>query len=114
MAEFNPLYVGPEGYVVRCPEQDYVQCAFGCTVLTLHEEDFRTLMQVAGAQLQEAEAGGTEAGGAETLKQYWLPTAHPGVNMLLTRQELRAFYRMLQAADTELAVSALVALFDDV
>lgn len=108
MEGFKPLYVGTEGYVVRCPEEDYVQCAFGCTVLTLHEEDFRTLMQVAGAQLQDAEAGG-----AEELKQYWLPTAHPGVNMLLTRQELGQFYRMLQAADTELAVSALVALFED-
>jgi hypothetical protein len=108
MGEFKPLYVGTEGYVVRCPEQDYLQCAFGCTVLTLHEEDFRTLMQVAGAQLEEAQAET-----AEELKQYWLPTAHPGVNMLLTLQELRQFYRMLQAADTELAVSALVALFQD-
>lgn len=109
MCEFKQLYVGEDGYVVRCMDCTYLQCAFGSTVLTLSEEDFRTLRYVAHARLLEAGEGA-----AGDVKQYWLPTAHAGVNMLFTRRELRRFYHMLEHADTEMTVGAMVALFEEV
>lgn len=108
MCDFQQLYTGPEGYVVRCGECGYLQCAFGSTVLTLEDEDFRALKQLAVTQWVAATDDYPDE-----LKQYWLPTAHPGVSMLLTRPELRRLCHMLEKADTEMAVSALVGLFEE-
>lgn len=109
MSDFQQLYVGEEGYVVRCTDCGYLQCAFGSIVLTLQAEDFRTLMQLAGTQLEHVSLHVSK-----NMKQYWLPTAHSGVNMLLTLDELRQFHHMLEKADTEMAVHALMGLFADV
>lgn len=107
MCEFQQLYFGGDGYLVRCGDCQSLQCAFGNTLFTLHAHDFETLRQNVRSKM-----AGTTLYPEQDLRQVVISLPSRGVHLLLTACELAAFDHMLEEAATELVSLELLQLFE--
>jgi hypothetical protein len=109
MCEFQHLYFGDHGYVVRCKECGHYQVAFLSTVLTLDESQFHELLNAAKRKCNECR---------ETVpphsKNIVLPTPASAVCLMPTRAETLLFAEILETADNEESALSLLSLFEKV
>jgi uncharacterized protein DUF6686 len=106
MCEFQSLYFGEDGYVVRCRECNHYQLAFCRTMLTLTEGEFQEFRSIVEFRYTEIENSFIEPG-----KSIILETPLKEVHMLLSPIETRRFLEILEHADTELKAQGLINLF---
>ncbi|MES2777867.1 MAG: DUF6686 family protein [Bacteroidota bacterium] len=109
MCEFESLYYGDDGYVVRCKHCGHYQVAFISTMLSLNERNFQALYTLVQQKCQEADYSFTEHSKTVILK-----TPCDGVFIMLTRNEARRFSEILEEADNEAKSLALIRLFNTV
>lgn len=106
MCDFQPLYFGSEGYLVRCLACGHLQLAFGTAVITLNESDFQSFhQQVKDRLLLDHRAEDDHC------KKVILPIPYAGVHLLLSYAELDQLDWMLDEADSEMTSLAMLELF---
>jgi hypothetical protein len=106
MCNFKTLYQAAGGYVMRCSSCHCYQVSAGMFCLHLYEEDFVLLKNMA-AEACKAVTAAKE----QHIKSFALATPYPGVDILLTGNELLQFTTMLDAADTEAKALSLMSMF---
>ena len=107
MCEFQSLYFGDDGYVVKCNQCGHYQFAFLSTMLTLTEADFQHI-----AQLVKSKCDDETYALAEHSKSVVIPMPVYGIYMLLTKNEARRFCEILEEADNEEKALNLMSLFN--
>ena len=108
MCEFQSLYFGDDGYVVRCEKCNHYQVAFGSTMLNLPPHDFETLLKI----MQHKCRAEVDTMAAHS-KSVIVPTPSPGVSLLFTKSEAMRFYEILEEADNEVKAQSLISLFNN-
>lgn len=104
--DFQSLYYGQDGYVVRCKECGHYQLAFVSTLITCSKADFRVLCeQVSYKAAQSYPHINKDA------KIIMITTPCPDVHLILTPTELLRLNKVLEEADTEKKVQELMCLF---
>lgn len=106
MCEFQSLYFGDDGYVVRCGKCGHYQVAFASTMLNMTEEDFVKLCQLVKTKMEEPDHYNNPSA-----KCIVVPTASKGMYMLLTRKEAERLNEILEEADSEEKALAMMSLF---
>lgn len=110
MCNFNKLALTNHGYVVCCSDCGYYQLAFGTTLLTLSEEDFNALIQTVSAQVKKMGDCDT-ACFSDDSKNIIVSAPSNQCCFILTCNELKLFYEMLDNADNEIKAISLLKLF---
>lgn len=105
--EFQSLYFGDEGYVVRCKQCGHYQVAFMSIILTLTENDF-----IAFCSIVKSKSVEMDEVMPEHCKCVVIRTPAEGICFLLTRNEASRFSVMLEEADTEAKTLSLIKLFN--
>ncbi len=104
--DFQSLYYGEDGYVVRCRQCGHYQVAFVSTMLTLVEADFHVFCeQVKYKALQSYSHVNPDS------KIIMLATPSQDVHLILTPSELIRLSRALEEADNEIKAQELLCLF---
>jgi hypothetical protein len=106
ICEYQSLYYGDDGYIVRCRQCGHFQIAFISTMLMLNAEDFGILRNIVAAKMQE------ETHSMPGTKTVVIRTPSKEVSLLLTRAELEKFHSILEDADNEVRADALLRLFN--
>ncbi|KAA5532730.1 hypothetical protein F0919_18290 [Taibaiella lutea] len=106
MCEFQSLYYSDDGYVAQCKDCGYYQVAFGNTMLSLSTKDYITLRKVVKKKCNDIDYASFE-----NTRNIVIPTPSAGLFILLTKEEVNSFHRILEAADTEEKAQQLMALF---
>jgi len=104
---FQSLYYGDDGYVLKCNKCGCYQIAYISTMLTLTQQNFQALCSL--VQYKCGEADYCMAGNTKTVV---LQTSADGICMLLTRLELLGLHEILQEADNEETALSLISLFN--
>lgn len=104
--EFQSLFFGDEGYIVRCKRCNHIQVAFICILTTLGVDEFQKLRQLVLKMVEE------EAPYAGNGKCMIIPTPNRGTCFLLTKDELYRFAEILEVADNEARAQSLISLFN--
>lgn len=107
MCEFQSLYFGDDGYVVRCEKCNYYQVAYGSTMLNLTPGDFDILIKVV-----QRKCAVEEYPVPPHSKSVVIPTPSAGFSMLFTKDEAMRFYEILEEADNEVKAQSLISLFN--
>ena len=105
--EFQSLYFGDDGYVVRCKQCGHYQLAYMCICITLNETDYRAFCKIVNRKYEEAAYHF-----AEHSKCITIQTPAEGICFLLTRAEAKRFTEILEEADTEAKAQSLISLFN--
>lgn len=106
MCEFQSLYFGDDGYVVRCCKCGHYQLAFASSMLNLLEEDFKKLRSIIKNKNNEPDHYNNPSA-----KTVVIPTPVNGAFMLLTTRETKRLHEILEEADTEEQALAMISLF---
>lgn len=105
---YETLYSGSEGYVLYCRHCNRFRLAFISTALTLSEAEFaqfrNRVQMLCHQQASESEHA--------NCKCIVIPSVSEKVQLVLTRKELVQLQQMLDRADTEQKVNALLMLFN--
>lgn len=104
MCQFQELYKGEEGCVIRCKGCRHYQLVFGGVVLSMNESEFKKFMRVVAA-CREDYLTCTVTGDLP------LPTMRQGVHLLLNQQKIMQLNAVLHAADAEAQTQSLLQLF---
>jgi len=107
MCTFDTLYIGQDGYVVRCTKCNRYQVAAGVLSITLAEADFIHLKKLTDDACMYVDAQSNSS-----TKCFAIGTPFYGVDFLFNAQELLAFNTMLEAADNEAKALSLMAMFN--
>ncbi|MES2851215.1 MAG: DUF6686 family protein [Bacteroidota bacterium] len=106
MCEFQSLYFGDDGYVVRCNKCGHYQVAFASSMLNLTVEDFKKIRSVVKQKNDQPDHYNNP-----TAKAIVVPTPSKGIYMLLTKNETTRLYEILEEADNEEKALELMGLF---
>lgn len=106
MCEFQSLYFGDDGYVVRCCKCSHYQLAYASMMLNLELEDFKKLHAIIKIKLAEPAHYNNPSA-----KSVVIPTPTKGIYLLLTIAEAKRLYEILEEADNEEQALALISLF---
>jgi hypothetical protein len=107
MCEFQSLYFGDDGYVVRCKQCGHHQMAFASSMLNLTGEDFKKAFSQVRHKNEEEDVYNTPS-----VKSIVLHTPSKGIYLLLTKAEAKRLYEILEEADNEEQALALLSLFN--
>lgn len=107
MCEYQSLYYGDDGYIVRCKHCDYYQLAFISTMVTITGTEFEALCQLVRTRCSEEDSVFT----ADT-RSIILTLPNRGICMLLTRAEANRFNKILEETDNEIKSQELIDLFN--
>jgi hypothetical protein len=100
------FYEDKIGYVIECKGCKKLQVGFGNVQLSFLKTDFdafRKHVSIVQGKNRPAKQTG--------IKDIFIPTNHPGLTLLLNKQELGDLYNMLEHADTEIKTGQLMELF---
>jgi hypothetical protein len=104
---FESLYYGEDGYVVRCKHCGHYQVAFISTMLTFSSANFRAFNKLVKHKCAEPDYAFTEHSKSVIIK-----TPSAGVFMMLTRNEAKRFCEILEEADNEAKALTLIGMFN--
>lgn len=104
--EFQSLYYGEDGYIVRCNQCGHYQLAFISTMLVLQEADFYIFCKQV-----KYKASQLYSDVSRHSKIIMVATPSQDVHLVLTPFELERLYRALEEADSELKALELLYLF---
>ena len=105
MCQFQKLYGGEEGYVIRCSGCRHYQLLFGGVVLSMNDNEFARFMEVVDACQNEYLTCSSTA-------EVPLLTMRQGVHLLLNQHKITQLNHMLHEADTEAQTQRLLQLFE--
>lgn len=108
MCNFQYLFKGNEGYIVRCKDCGQYQLAFGTTMLTLTQLDYETLYGI----LESKSSMNVEVHSEHT-KCMIIPTPAYGLYLILTKKVVDTLCCMLEKAECELKALSLLSLFNN-
>lgn len=104
---FEFLYSGEEGYVVKCIQCNHYQVAFGTTMLTLDEEAYAVFYRQ--IKYRALEFYSPEAYHSKCVI---IATPDQHVHLILTPIELNRLYYMMGQADNESKALGMLQLFN--
>ncbi|MFT3902941.1 MAG: hypothetical protein QM727_07190 [Niabella sp.] len=107
--DFQNLYSGDEGYIVRCKQCGHYQVAFISTMLTLTENDFLFFCEQVHYKAQHAHEMGNNHS-----KMVMIGTPSTDVQLILTPIELIRLHKMVEQATDEITVQDMLMLFQKV
>ena len=105
---FETLYSGNEGYVLYCGHCNRYRLAFISTALMLSAEEYGGLRSHVEMLYHQHIPESMDL----NCKSIIIPSVSDQVQIVLTRTELNRLQQMLDRADTEKKVNALMALFN--
>lgn len=111
MCDLQKLAFSEHGYVVRCLECGHFQMGFGTTMLTLTGEDFNSLFNTVTLRLNTISE--KDIYFSEETKSILIVTPLPACCFVLTRNELKALFEILDKADNEVRALSLLELFEN-
>lgn len=103
MCDTQTLAYANDGYIIRCPQCNRIQMAFGTVVVVTREKQLRKLKERADLELLCRATAVYEP----DLKSVTLPVT-PSTMLCLSRKELEAFTELLAQAFALLEVYALL------
>lgn len=103
---FQQIYLGEDGYVVRCNECGHYQLAYLCIMLTLDEKEFRSFRRMIYQQHEDSLHFRNHNG-----KSVVVQTLASGTYFLFSPNEIQRFTELLDEADTEEQTQNILALF---
>ena len=106
MCEFQSLYFGDDGYVIKCSKCGHYQLAFASTMLTMTKEDFATLCHTVKIKMKEANGYSNHPA-----KCVVIPAASKSTYLLLTKKEAQRLDEILEEADNEEKALEMMSLF---
>lgn len=104
--QFQTLYTGEDGYVVRCKECGHYQLAYLCVMVTLGEKEFRSFRRMIQQHYEDSLQLTNDH-----CKCVVVQTPATGTNFLFSRREIKRFTELLDEADTEESTQSMLALF---
>ncbi|MGE9311896.1 DUF6686 family protein [Niabella sp. CJ426] len=104
--DFQSLYYGEEGYVVRCKQCGHYQVAFISTMLTLNEADFYIFCKQVKYKVLQSYSNVNQDS-----KIIIIATPSQDVSLILTPGELTRLHKTLEEADSEIKTQELLCLF---
>lgn len=104
--QFQTLYTGEDGYVVRCKECGHYQLAYLCVMVTLNEKEYISFRHVVQQQYEDSLCLANEY-----CKCVVVQTPAAGTCFLFTGREIKRFAELLDEADNEEKALALLELF---
>lgn len=107
MCEFQSLYFGDDGYVVRCKKCGHYQIAYSSSMLNLPAEDFKKLCSIVKKKHFEEDFYNNHCA-----KSVVIPTPSNGMYMLFTKKETMRLHEILEEADNEEQALNLISLFN--
>jgi hypothetical protein len=105
--EFQSLYYGDDGYVVRCKHCGHYQVAFICICITFTNSDFAAFKKMAGDYCDNPGASFSD-----NHKNIIMRTPAQGISFILTRAEIKRLIDILDEADTQEKFLSLLNLFE--
>ncbi|MFT4152984.1 MAG: hypothetical protein QM629_04130 [Parafilimonas sp.] len=105
--EFQSLYFGKEGYIIRCKNCGYYQVAFLSVLLNLSHSEFNALHNIV-----KFKCGHYSGWDTDNTKNVIIQTPGPETFILLTITEARQFMNMLEEADNEAKALLLIDMFN--
>jgi hypothetical protein len=103
---YQQLYYNNEtGYIIRCLHCKSIQVAYGNIVLTFEDstlKDFQRLLETISYDYDLMEN--------HLIRRIQIPVQYNSISMLLSRMELSELITMLDKADSELQILALMEL----
>ncbi len=108
MCNFQYLYKGNEGYIVKCKDCGQYQLAFGTSMLTLSQLDYETLYGILLSKSSLHIDAHTEH-----TKSIVIPTPAYGLFLILTKKEVALLCSMLEKAECELKALCLLSMFNN-
>lgn len=106
MCNFETLFSSSFGYVVRCHHCQHLQVGFGTICITFRESDFPPFVQWMSEVFET-----TPVAEMAYVKNIRLPTPCEGFQLILSYDELKELYNMLDFVDTEIRTKQLVSLY---
>ncbi|MCH5600525.1 DUF6686 family protein [Niabella ginsengisoli] len=106
--DFQSLYYGEDGYVVRCKQCGHYQVAFVSTMLTLSEADFYVFCKQVNYKAAQSYSNVNHDS-----KIIMIATPSQDVHLILTPSELSRLQKTLEAADNEIKAQELLCLFKE-
>lgn len=103
---FQTLYIGEDGYVVRCKECGHYQLAYLCIMVTLEENEFRSFRRMIHQHYDDSLHLTNDH-----CKCIVVQTPATGTHFLFSRKEIKRFAQLLDEADTEEQALSMLALF---
>lgn len=104
--QFQTLYMGEDGYVVRCKECGHYQLAYLCIMVTLEEKEFSSFCRMIQQHYEDSIHLSND-----NCKCVVVQTPASGTHFLFSRKEIRRFAELLDSADTEERTQNILALF---
>lgn len=105
---FQYLFKGHQGYIVRCNQCRYYQIAFGCVMLTISYEEFNDLYTQVKHQYNNTQLFCSDA----DTKSIIINTANSNYNIIVSPAEITGLYEMFDQADNEIKALDLLELFN--
>ncbi|WP_290796993.1 DUF6686 family protein [Flavihumibacter sp. UBA7668] len=99
MCNFETLFSSSFGYVVHCDACNHLQVGFGTVCVTFRVPDFKPFVQWLSEVFET-----TPVPALASVKSIRLPTPCEGFQLLLSYEELKELFIMLDFVDTELQV----------
>ena len=107
MCEYQTLYDNNDGCVLFCKHCRLYHVAFLCLGLTFNEEDFKTFRNLIGYEYAKVDYSFKNHS-----RNIMIQTPADGIGFIFSKYELKRFYEILEEADTEYRVMALLGLFN--
>ncbi|HEX5154763.1 MAG TPA: DUF6686 family protein [Parafilimonas sp.] len=107
LCEFEHLYFGDDGYVIRCKNCCHYQVVFITTLITLTESDFLNLQKIVVNKCRYIDEDFRN-----NTKSIIVETPVSGICFILTAKEALQLQEMLEKADTEMKALALIKMFN--
>ena len=107
MCDFKYIHYGSDGFVSACSGCGNFQVSFGGMVMTLTPHDFQVLCHIT-----DFKCGDLPGPLYDNMKSVFIPTPCPYIYFFLTPHEAIVFSSMLEKADNEQKMQAMLNLFN--
>ena len=106
--EYQHLYLGNDGYVVRCKECGKFQLAYQCICISLNEDDYNVFCKI----VAKRSAASSDSNFPSNSKSYCIKTPDKNISFLFTRMELLRLNEILEMAGAEMTALSMIELFN--
>ena len=105
---FDTLYFSEKGYVLRNQEEGFYQLGFFSFILAMDAEEFTNICRVVAQKNAEEDPEETN----ELFRNCIIPTPFNGMQLALTRKELKELHYILDKACDEGKALGMINLFN--
>lgn len=109
MESFETLYHDHElGFIIRWKPSGIIQMAYSVIKVSFHADEFARFCAGIAVLLEKNRLSDTDP----SLKSICIPTPDPGMEIILSLQELKQLHTMAEKADNEIRALSIISLYN--